>query len=82
MSAMAVWLQFAACAAWIGIGGFQLARHADIIAKRTGLSGSWIGLALVATVTSLPELATGITSVTVADAPKLWQWATPWAAAC
>src|SRR3990167_7884998 len=70
-AAAAVWLQFAACAAMIGLGGFQLARHADVIAKRTGLSRSWVGLALVATVTSLPELATGITSVTIANAPNL-----------
>lgn len=70
-AAAAVWLQFVVCAALIGLGGFQLTRHADAIARRTGLSGSWIGLALVATVTSLPELATGITSVTLADAPNL-----------
>lgn len=70
-AAVAVWLQFAVCAALIGFGGFQLTRHAEVIARRTGLSGSWIGLALVATVTSLPELATGITSVTAADAPNL-----------
>ena len=67
MTAVNVWLQFAACGALIGLGGFQLTRHADVIARRTGLSGSWIGLALVATVTSLPELSTGITSVRMGD---------------
>ncbi len=66
-----VWLQFALCAALIGSAGYQLSRYGDAIARRTGLSGSWIGLALLATVTSLPELATGITSVTVANAPNL-----------
>jgi cation:H+ antiporter len=66
-----VWLQFALCAALIGSAGYQLTRYGDAIARRTGLSGSWIGLALLATVTSLPELATGITSVTVANAPNL-----------
>ena len=66
-----IWLQFAACAALIGIAGFHLSRNADAIAQRTGLSGSWIGVALLATVTSLPELAIGITSVTVAHAPNL-----------
>lgn len=71
MAVVSVWLQFAACAALIGLGGYQLTRHADGIARRTGLSGSWIGLALVATVTSLPELSTGITSVTLAAAPNL-----------
>ncbi|MDP2067050.1 MAG: sodium:calcium antiporter [Burkholderiaceae bacterium] len=66
-----IWLQFAACAVLIGVAGFQLSRYGDIISQRTGLSGSWIGLALLATVTSLPELAAGITSVTVAQAPNL-----------
>jgi cation:H+ antiporter len=66
-----IWLQFALCAALIGYAGYQLSRYGDAIAQRTGLSGSWIGLALLATVTSLPELATGITSVTVAHAPNL-----------
>lgn len=66
-----IWLQFIVCAAMIGGAGYQLSRNGDAIAQRTGLSGSWIGLALLATVTSLPELATGITSVTIADAPNL-----------
>ena len=66
-----IWLQFIVCAALIGSAGYQLSRYGDAIAQRTGLSGSWIGLALLATVTSLPELATGITSVTIADAPNL-----------
>jgi len=66
-----IWLQFAVCAVLIGAAGYQLSRSGDAIAQRTGLSGSWIGLALLATVTSLPELATGITSVTIAQAPNL-----------
>ncbi|MBK7006717.1 MAG: sodium:calcium antiporter [Burkholderiales bacterium] len=66
-----IWLQFGACAALIGTAGYSLSRNGDAIARRTGLSGSWIGLALLATVTSLPELATGITSVTLAHAPNL-----------
>ena len=64
-------LQFAACAAVIGLAGYQLSRYGDMIARRTGMSGSWVGLTLVASVTSLPELATGITSVTIAAAPNL-----------
>lgn len=64
-------LQFAACAAVIGLAGYQLSRYGDMIAQRTGMSGSWVGLTLVASVTSLPELATGITSVTIAAAPNL-----------
>lgn len=66
-----IWLKFFFCAALIGFAGFELSRYGDVIAKRTGLSGSWIGLALLATVTSLPELSTGIASVTVANTPNL-----------
>jgi cation:H+ antiporter len=66
-----IWVQFFACAALIGTAGYQLSRYGDAIAQHKGLSGSWIGVALLATVTSLPELATGITSVTMAHAPNL-----------
>jgi cation:H+ antiporter len=65
------WLQFGACAALIAVAGTKLSRYADVIADKTGLSGNWIGLILLATVTSLPELATGISSVTIADAPNI-----------
>jgi len=70
-SVSAIWLQFILCATLIGVAGYQLSRYGDVIAQRTGMSGSWVGLALLATVTSLPELATGISSVTAANAPNL-----------
>lgn len=66
-----IWLQFAACAALIGAAGPVLVRNGDIIAEKTGLSRGWIGLILLATVTSLPELATGISAVSVAGAPDI-----------
>jgi len=65
------WLQFVACLAVVGLAGPMLCRTADVIADKTGLSGNWIGLILVATVTSLPELATGVSAVTLADAPDI-----------
>ncbi|MDP3618321.1 MAG: sodium:calcium antiporter [Ramlibacter sp.] len=63
--------KFAFCAAVIGTAGFVLTRSADRIGQATGLSGGWMGLALLATVTSLPELASGISSVAFLDAPNL-----------
>jgi cation:H+ antiporter len=66
-----VWLKFAACAALIGLAGPVLTRYADIIARLTGLSRTWIGLLLLAIATSLPELFTGLSSVAVADAPNI-----------
>jgi cation:H+ antiporter len=45
--------------------------YGDIIAEKTGMSASWVGLILLATATSLPELVTGISAVTIADAPNI-----------
>lgn len=66
-----VWLQFAACAAAITVAGSRLSRYGDVIAEKTGLGGTWIGLVLLASVTSLPELVTGVTAVTWADTPDI-----------
>lgn len=65
------WLQLGACALAIAYAGAALTRLADAIGEKTGLSGSWIGLLLLAAVTSLPELATGISAVTAAQAPNI-----------
>jgi cation:H+ antiporter len=66
-----VWIKFAACAALIGFAGPVLTRNGDIIARRTGVSRTWIGLLLLATATSLPELITGLSAVVVAAAPDI-----------
>jgi cation:H+ antiporter len=66
-----VWLEFLICVALIGVAGTALSRYGDVIADKTGLSGTWIGLMLLATVTSLPELVTGVSAVTVADTPDI-----------
>ncbi len=66
-----IWLEFIICAGLIGFAGPELSRSGDIIAEKTGLSHNWIGLVLLATVTSLPELITGLSSVTVANVPNI-----------
>jgi cation:H+ antiporter len=65
------WLAFALCVLVIVVSGAKLCHYGDIIADKTGLGGTWIGLVMVATVTSLPELATGVASVTAAAAPDI-----------
>lgn len=66
-----IWAEFAACVALIGWAGSALVRHGDALAAMTGLSRNWIGMVLLATVTSLPELVTGLSSVTIADSPDV-----------
>lgn len=58
-----IWTSLFACLAVIGVAGVRLSRYGDIIAEKSGLSRGWVGLILLATVTSLPELVTGLSSV-------------------
>lgn len=64
-------LQFVACAALIAWAGFVLSRSADRLAALHGWGRGWVGLALLATVTSMPELASGISAVAWVGAPNL-----------
>lgn len=64
-------LQFLVCAVLIACAGFALSRSADRLAEFHGWGRGWVGLALLATVTSLPELASGISAVAFVDAPNL-----------
>lgn len=66
-----VWLQFLLCAATIVVCGSLLSIYGDVIAEKVGLGRAWIGLILMASVTSLPEMVNGISSVTIADAPDI-----------
>ena len=66
-----VWLQFIIATIMIlAVSGF-LAKSADVIAFKTGLGRTFVGVLLLASATSLPELATGISSVTAVGAPDL-----------
>ncbi len=64
-------LQFAACAVLIARAGYVLSSSANALAEAHGWGRGWVGLALLATVTSLPELASGISAVAFVDAPNL-----------
>lgn len=66
-----VWLQFAACLALITWAGQRLSLYGGILAEELGLSQTWVGLVLIASVTSLPELVTGISAVAAAESPDI-----------
>jgi cation:H+ antiporter len=68
---LVVWLQFAACTAVIVYAGSRLSKYGDIIAEKTGLGRLWVGALLLAAVTSLPELVSGVAAVTVFDLPDI-----------
>jgi cation:H+ antiporter len=51
--------------------GTKLARYGDAIAEKTGLGRIWIGLVLIATITTMPELVTGVSSAALVGLPDL-----------
>lgn len=71
LALVVIWLQFLGLGAVIAVAGFHLCREGDRIGVRLGLSGSWVGLAMLATVTSLPELVTGVVAVSTANVPNI-----------
>lgn len=66
-----IWIALLACLAVIGVAGVRLSRYGDVIAEHSGMSRGWVGLVLLASVTSLPELVTALSAVTVAHAPDI-----------
>lgn len=68
---LAACLTFLICALGIVFSGIRLSRYGDIIAEKSGMGRAWFGLIMMAAVTSLPELISGISAVTIANAPDL-----------
>ncbi|MFN2442641.1 MAG: sodium:calcium antiporter [Thermoanaerobaculia bacterium] len=64
-------VQFAVLATIILLAGIQVSHYGDAIAEKSGLGRTWIGVVLLASVTSVPELATGISAVTTIGAPDI-----------
>jgi len=66
-----IWIEFILCAALIFYVGSLLSKYGDVIAEKTGLGRAWVGAILIAGVTSLPELASGVSAVAWLNAPNL-----------
>jgi cation:H+ antiporter len=66
-----LWLELIICAALIFWLGSLLSKYGDVIAEKTGLGRAWIGAILIAGITSLPELASGVSAVAFLNAPNL-----------
>lgn len=62
---------FILSSALITFSGTKLSKYGEIIAELTGMSKAWLGLILMAAVTSLPELFTGISAIVLIDSPDI-----------
>ena len=63
MALTLLWVQLAVAAGIILITAHFMAGAADVIAEKTGLGRSFVGVVMLATATSLPELGTGVSSI-------------------
>ena len=68
---MILWLQFIICAALILISGYRLSRYADIISEKGIFSPGFMGVFFLAAITSCPEVATSLGSITIVNAPDM-----------
>lgn len=66
-----IWFEFAVCLAVVLFAGTKLAQYGDVIAEKTGLGRIWIGVVLIAFVTTIPELVTSVSSVALVHSPNL-----------
>ncbi len=62
---------FILCSIIIIFCGAKLSKYGDVIAELSGLGKAWFGLIVMAGVTSLPELFTGISAVAIVGAPDI-----------
>jgi cation:H+ antiporter len=65
------YLIFVASAAAVVYAGMKLSANGDVIAEKSGLGQSFVGLTLVAASTSLPEIISSVGAVTIVDNPDL-----------
>ena len=66
-----IWAEFVVCAVLIITVSTVLSRYGDVLAEKTGLGQAWVGAILLAGVTSLPELVSGVSAVAWLGAPNL-----------
>lgn len=62
---------FSFCVVVILYAGTKLSFYGDMLADLMGWGKMWMGMILMAGITSLPELVTGVSSIALVDAPSM-----------
>lgn len=62
---------FATCVIAILYAGTKLSHYGDMLADVMGWGKMWMGMILMAGITSLPELVTGVSSIKMVDSPEM-----------
>lgn len=66
-----IWIEFFLLTGVLTYSGVRLCHYGDVLAEKTGMGRAWLGLVVLAAVTSLPESATGASAVLWIHAPNL-----------
>lgn len=66
-----LWISFLALTVLIYVAGGRLTYYGDVLGEKWGVERSFIGLVLLSTVTSLPELGTSLSSIILVDSADL-----------
>jgi cation:H+ antiporter len=66
-----IWFEYIVCAAVILISGSFLSHYGELIADKSGFSKGWVGLVLLALMTSLSQLVTSISAVVIHGLPDM-----------
>ena len=62
---------FILCVSVILYAGTRLSYYGDLLAEVMGWGKMWMGMILMAAVTSLPELVTGVSALQLVDSPNM-----------
>lgn len=68
---MIIFTELLVCAGIIFVAANYLTKYADILAEKLSLSRSWIGVVLLAMITSLPELSNSLSATALVGKPDL-----------
>jgi len=68
---MFVWLKFLICAVSILYVGHRLSYYGDVISEKTNLSRGLMGFVFLSLATTLPEMVTSVSAITIAQSPDL-----------
>jgi len=68
---MFVWIKFIICGGFILYVGYKLSYYGDIISEKTALSRGLMGFVFLSLATTLPEMVTSVSAITIVQSPDL-----------
>ena len=68
---MSAWLKFLICSTSILYVGYRLSYYGDVISEKTNLSRGLVGFVFLSMATTLPEMITSVSAITIVQSPDM-----------